>query len=223
MSDVREASLELGPERLPGGPIGQVGPFLLLAVGAIWLYASWDRLPPRLPVHWNYRFDPDRFVNRTPSGAATPLLLGLALCALLFAIQLGVVYLAPRTTLRAPSLKIALAGEYFCAFACCGVLGASISAGRMLAPVIALSFAGTVALLVGTWLSARRQPRPPVRNPSAWRGGIFYVDRDDPAVLVPKRSGLGYTFNLGNPLAVAMMLALVAVPLLIGLYAISAR
>lgn len=223
MKDVREASLEPGAERLPGGGLGQVGPFLILAAGAIWLYASWDRLPSRLPVHWNHGFDPDRFVSRTPSSAATPLLLGLALCALLFAIQLGVVYLAPRTAMRAPSLKIALAGEYFCAFACCGVLGAAISAGSVLVPLVAVSFAGTLALLAGTWLMVRKLPRSPLRNPAAWRAGIFYVDRDDPAVLVPRRSGLGYTFNLGNPLAVAMMVALIAAPVLLGLFALTAR
>lgn len=32
-----------------------------------------------------------------------------------------------------------------------------------------------------------------------WRAGIFYVNRDDPAIMVPKRFGVGWTVNFGNP------------------------
>jgi uncharacterized membrane protein len=39
-----------------------------------------------------------------------------------------------------------------------------------------------------------------------WRGGLFYINREDPALLVPRRFGLGWTFNFGNPRA-AMLLA----------------
>ncbi|MCP2308983.1 DUF1648 domain-containing protein [Kitasatospora paracochleata] len=43
-----------------------------------------------------------------------------------------------------------------------------------------------------------------------WRaGGTVYVNRQDPAMLVPKRFGIGWTVNLGNPRAV-LLLALVA-------------
>lgn len=34
-----------------------------------------------------------------------------------------------------------------------------------------------------------------------WRGGMFYVNRDDPALLVEKRFGIGYTLNFGRPAA----------------------
>jgi len=39
-----------------------------------------------------------------------------------------------------------------------------------------------------------------------WRGGLFYINREDRALLVPRRFGLGWTVNLGNP-RVAMLLA----------------
>ncbi len=32
-----------------------------------------------------------------------------------------------------------------------------------------------------------------------WYGGVFYNNPDDPAVFVPKRYGLGWTVNFGNP------------------------
>jgi hypothetical protein len=55
MSDVREASVETGNDRLPGGALVQTGPFLILAIGALWLRSRWDELPARLPIHWNWR------------------------------------------------------------------------------------------------------------------------------------------------------------------------
>jgi hypothetical protein len=36
-------------------------------------------------------------------------------------------------------------------------------------------------------------------NKDAWRGGIFYFNREDPALFVPKRFGIGYTLNFANP------------------------
>jgi len=49
-----------------------------------------------------------------------------------------------------------------------------------------------------------------------WKWGIFYVNKADPKILVPKRYGVGYTLNFGNPwswAAVALILAAIAVPL----------
>jgi uncharacterized membrane protein len=43
-----------------------------------------------------------------------------------------------------------------------------------------------------------------------WKLGIFYLNRDDPAVLVNKRFGIGRTLNLGHPLAWVIVLALAA-------------
>lgn len=89
--------------------------------------------------------------------------------------------------------------------------------------------------------AARRGPRPdrlarPARRPSGsrlregtgeegtglvprdddrfWRGaGTVYVNADDPAILVPKRVGIGWTVNFGNPrsLVVAALVLAVAV------------
>ena len=39
-----------------------------------------------------------------------------------------------------------------------------------------------------------------------WRGGLFYINREDHALLVPRRFGLGWALNFGNPRA-AMLLA----------------
>lgn len=43
-----------------------------------------------------------------------------------------------------------------------------------------------------------------------WRGGLFYVNRDDHALAVPRRFGLGWTLNFGNPRVVMLLAGVVA-------------
>jgi uncharacterized membrane protein len=223
MSDIREASLE--PERagLPGGAVMQAGPFALLAAAALWLSTRWSTLPERLPAHWNWRGDPDRFVSRSALGATMPLLVGGAVCLLLLAMQAGIRHGAARSPLRRFSLGVLLAGEYLAAVVCCGSLLAMVTAGRILTPLLVVCFAGAAALLVATIAMALNSPRQRARNAAAWHAGIFYVDPADPALFVPKRIGIGYTFNFGNPRAVLLASALAALSLLIAVLAVSAR
>jgi uncharacterized membrane protein len=47
-----------------------------------------------------------------------------------------------------------------------------------------------------------------------WWGGLFYVNREDYALWIPRRFGLGWTLNFGNPRAAMLLAAVVA---LIGL------
>jgi uncharacterized membrane protein len=48
-------------------------------------------------------------------------------------------------------------------------------------------------------------------NSQFWRGGVFYVNRNDPRLLVEKRSGLGLTFNLAHPVAWVLLGIIIAV------------
>ncbi len=72
-------------------------------------------------------------------------------------------------------------------------------------------------------------PEGPIgdRTPDqCWRAGMFYVNRTDPAVLVEKRFGIGYTLNFGRPAAwllLGLILASAAIPLVIALVSVHAR
>lgn len=223
MSDIREASLTHEAAHLPGGALLQAGPFVILAVAALWVRSRYDELPARLPAHWNASGEIDRWVARTPANAYGPVLIGAAMCALMLFLQLGIQYGAPRGGMQRTALRILLAVEYFMAFLFCGILGAMLTGGAMLTPVLALSVAATLLLLAVTVAVARRAE--PVR-PNAggqWRGGFFYVDPEDPALFVPKRWGIGYTLNYGNPRAVPVTLLILAVPLAIAYFALNAR
>ena len=59
----------------------------------------------------------------------------------------------------------------------------------ILGPVLLL---GALALLPLLLKTGKRPPDEDYR-------GIFYSNPDDPALFVPKRFGIGYTLNFGNP------------------------
>lgn len=50
-----------------------------------------------------------------------------------------------------------------------------------------------------------------------WKAGIIYFNPDDPAILVEKRFGIGYTFNFGRPATWILLGVLALVPLVFGL------
>ena len=53
-----------------------------------------------------------------------------------------------------------------------------------------------------------------------WVLGAFYVNRDDPSLMVEHRFGLGYTLNLGNPKAMALLAGFLGLVLLVVVVAI---
>lgn len=58
------------------------------------------------------------------------------------------------------------------------------------------------------------------RPNSLWKWGIFYFNPDDPALFIPKRSGLGYTLNFarrGSWAVMALLLAAILLPLIFGI------
>jgi uncharacterized membrane protein len=55
------------------------------------------------------------------------------------------------------------------------------------------------------------------QNEAHWKAGFIYWNPNDSAILVPKRIGIGYTFNFANKwswMAVIAILAMVLVPFL---------
>lgn len=49
-----------------------------------------------------------------------------------------------------------------------------------------------------------------------WLAGIFYVNPEDPAIFVPRRSGLGWAVNFGHPAGRRFVFAVLLLVLLCG-------
>jgi uncharacterized membrane protein len=67
---------------------------------------------------------------------------------------------------------------------------------------------------------AQQSSSQPVGDRTAdryWRLGVFYVNRDDPAVLVEKRFGIGYTLNFARPTSWTILLIVLLLPLTLAL------
>jgi uncharacterized membrane protein len=241
LATVREAALVPRGARLPGGWMLQFPPFALLAATAIWLHLHWGQIPEVFPTHWGVNGQPDNWTARSFAGVYGPLLIGAVLCALMgflaYAllcwsrpIRVGGAAGEGERRFRFVVVSIVVASEYFLAlkFTWAGLLPLSHQqAGPPgLVPVLVCSLAFTVVVVVllirfgqgGTRLVGSAAATPgavaPVgdRTPDKyWKLGLFYVNRNDPALFVEKRFGLGFTLNFGHPGVWIFLAVLVAV------------
>ncbi|MDI4649310.1 DUF1648 domain-containing protein [Cohnella hashimotonis] len=56
---------------------------------------------------------------------------------------------------------------------------------------------------------------PHVQEDEAWRGGVFYYNKADPALMVEKRYGVGWTINFAHPLGILIFAGMLLVPIAI--------
>jgi uncharacterized membrane protein len=86
-------------------------------------------------------------------------------------------------------------------------LSKELGRGIMLAGMVI-----SIGVLVWNQSRSKRFVPPPVEvgGDDRWRWGLFYVDRNDPALFVQSRCGAGYTLNYGKMLAWPISLGLVA-------------
>ncbi len=232
---VREALLAPRAAHLPGGWLLQAGPFAILVAAAIYLRAHWGQIPEIFPVHWGVDGQPNGWSARTPMGVYGPLIMGGAIVAGLSLITYAV--LREARVIRIPGHPTShgrdfphqvgcflSAMEYFLA-----IMLSCIAVMPLLGPPnIALVLIGSIALIVVVLAAAHHlnqvqaceielsvfQTDTTIFGDGTldehWKMGLFYYNPDDPALLVEKRFGIGYTMNFARPVA-WVVLALVAV------------
>jgi uncharacterized membrane protein len=238
---VREAALVPREAHLPGGWVLQPPPFALLAGTALWLHLHWEQIPAVFPIHWGANGQPNGWATRSFAGVYGPLLIGALICALMgfmaYAmlrssrlIRAGGAAGEGERRFRLVAVSILVATEYFLAlmFMWTGLLPLSHkqSGPPGLTPmlVFALAFAVVIVVLMmrvgqgGARLvgpaRAASGAVPPVgdRTPDKyWKLGLIYINRNDPALFVEQRFGIGYTLNFGHPGAWVFLALLVAV------------
>lgn len=234
---IREA--ELGPRAaLPGGLIGQLGPFLILAAAAAYLGLYWEEIPARFPTHWNLAGQPNGWTAKSVGGVFRGVLIGFVACAMALFTSYAVLHWTrlPHVTgsdgaqsrrVRRVNLLAILGSEYLIALLLAWTSVVSMFSDPSGQPRLPLAFrVAPFALVVIGTLTIRVIRRnavsggPPVGDTtpdSCWRlGGHIYFNRADPTLFVEKRMGLGYTLNLGNPaawLVVIVFVVALSIPL----------
>jgi uncharacterized membrane protein len=215
-STIIEVDLSAPKEYFPGGLLVALLPFVVLIGLGLWAVPHMDRLPDRLPVHWGFS-GPNRWVITSSRAIIGLLVIHAFVCLLLTASAWGVLRWSRHVSVSGPSaaaerrfrrgtVLLILTTEYFT------ILPPIFS--LLLAPALAMKvwsvallvtiFAFVISLMRAGQGGARRTMMAgrPIGDRTAdarWIGGLIYFNPTDPALLVEKRMGIGWTLNLGNP------------------------
>lgn len=231
---VREA--ELRPRRYSEYVplVWEALPIALIVATALYLASLYPSAPAIIPIHWSASGVPNGFAARSVASffalvwtqIGTYLLItGLSVLAVRAKAQPGAAsYRFRRVTLRflflLKSLLMLVFGIMAAIVSRAAVQGTEVPSWLTLVVVVpvllaVVAFLG-VALRIG-------QGGAKLENTTAtqidrmddryWLFGVIYVNRNDPAFLVERRFGYGWTFNLGNAWAWAALVLLLAVPI----------
>jgi uncharacterized membrane protein len=214
---------------------------LLLAIATAIGVGVYDSLPQQVPVHWGLAGVADRFDVKNVGNVFGPLIVGAIVTLVLFAlsfvnrvapIRAAASASAADNELRARAKRAGLATLLGRMMFVIALAISWLSVASWLLPDARWPVTiGTIALLVlillvlvaflVRWrrIVAQGIPKPGAEHGGVdspdddrfWKAGIFYVNRDDPAIMVQRRFGVGWTMNLGHPAGVAIGVALVAV------------
>lgn len=219
---------------------------LVLAATVVFGVVRYPDLPATLTLHYTAAGTPDRTAAKSV-GSAFGLVFVQAGLTVLFAV---LAYAAPRFRPDLdPARPKASAGQHrrfteamprlLLLFGACVNLTIALAAEQIwsapasisVAPIILPTLVGAAGLLIfavrygqgGSRLETEDEPpRDAVERDDDrfWKGGLLYVNRADPAVFVPKRFGIGWTLNFGNPVAISgfvvLIAAVITVPLVVG-------
>jgi uncharacterized membrane protein len=211
---------------------------VLVAATAVGI-AVYPQLPARVPVHWNAAGQADNYAAKSIWSVFGPLMAGFGVVALLFACSF-LVRISPsravvtddaaqrnrRNALQRrlmSSLLGQLAVVIAAQFGWLAVAGwldpgapwlmvAGVVVFLVLLLVVLAAFVMRYHRAVATWGESAKTSRADAPDDDRyWRGGLIYINRDDPAVFVPKRFGVGWTVNLGSAGGIVLAVALLVV------------
>ncbi|MGI5147900.1 DUF1648 domain-containing protein [Plantactinospora sp. CA-294935] len=234
-----DTSLRTGPERLPWPWMlpALLVPLVTLAAGIAAYPEMPDRVPTRTNgstvVAWQAK---SPWVVGVPVAIelATTVLL-IALLAWSYRSRADLEPSAPKRSASQHRLFLRRISRALLVLATCGNLtilcavlpmwqgrapGPLATVAMLLSALLGTVYVIVVAVRAGQGGSRiATVPAPPAERPDAahpdddrhWRlAGLCYVNRDDPAILVQKRIGVGWTLNFGNPRSLLLLVAVLA-------------
>ena len=210
---VHVAALGAERPRIPGNWLPYILPFGLFAATAFYLNANWDSIPERFPMHWDATGHANRWSTKSHKSVYGMLVFGACLqlffLFILYAMQEG----TRRSTAGSSRMRFLQANLGLMLIV--QWITASIFAFIALMPLERLHPSGWLvggliaALLITAFgfvvYMAKLQAEPSESDNTpddCWRfGGQVYYNANDPALMVEKRIGLGFTINFGNRLS----------------------
>jgi uncharacterized membrane protein len=234
---VRIASLEARSPNLPGGLVVAVGPFVILAAIALYLHFNWALIPDRIPTRWSLDGTPQSWRPRTIVAVYQPLGFAAIVAAMMLGSGWAILRRTRQTAIDAPG--VVAEHRFKAVHAGYGIVSAyllTLMAGTMALQAIVPGSLGllfplglivlmAVVMLVWSlkvgpsgqrdvWRAGVAKDAGDGTPDAAWKLGQFYVNRQDPAFIVERRMGLGWTLNFGHPLTWLFLGALIALAVL---------
>jgi uncharacterized membrane protein len=184
-------------------------------------------IPPLLPVHFDDEAIADKFVRASYAVILVPVWIQLALAIVFGAIAVLLLYRTQRTrsavenernrqerermlmTAEAISLLAAIWVAFqgllairlimMWQFMCCGL--GTIYYQTLVVSVVLSAIVGVRAAVYLQY----PKPIPRQTEDAHWRFPGMYINRQDPALFVPRRNGPGWTVNFGRPQAIVFL------------------
>lgn len=238
LAPVRSAVITPRETSIPGGALLLAGPFIIVALAAVFVYANWAAIPDHFPSMG--RGSAGRLTTKSVSTVFGPFVFT---AALLVAFTMQTLFLVKRTRQIAaagPSFDAearfkrrtaqqSLAATYLMAagpswFATQRVVGAGDDsvAGQTvwLAVILILAIVVTVWMIRVGQGGQRQVPAAAARSgdatpDAAWKGGLLYFNAADPAVFVETRMGVGWALNFANIWSWVFLAFAFALPMLV--------
>jgi uncharacterized membrane protein len=191
----------------------------ILAAAAAYLAKRWDELPARWVVHWGAGGRPNGWASPSFQGVYGVLVIGLVMWMAFEAIVVGLAVqarllgtteagnTATRAFLRWVSISLSLAVSFLAVQLPFG----DGRSGPSVVVVLALLGGGILVGMVHGMTAARRAQEAGAPAATGYHG-VYYANREDRRLFVPKRYGLGYTINFSHPWAWPALLLLIGVP-----------
>jgi uncharacterized membrane protein len=223
-----DTELRTAPPRFPWL---WLAPALIVVVATVVIgVISYPTMPETLVVHYSARGVPNRLAAKSVGTAFSLVFVQIGVTALLFGIAAAIFCSGrpdidparPVSSARWHRQYMSLSAKALLGLVAMidvGLLGLSllkwtgtVISWAPLVLVIPILGAAVVAVVV---LARNNRVRDAGEHDTGlthrdddkyWRGGLIYINRDDPALLVPRRFGLGWTLNFGSP-RTAMLLA----------------
>jgi uncharacterized membrane protein len=231
---IRSAPLQPTREGLPGGIVSLLVPLAMFAATALYLHAEWLGIPARFPAHWNIEGTPDRWADRSWRAVYGPLLTGGLVISFMFLVAEAIVHRSPRGRIagteawtarfRRANLMLLVAAVWVVTATICFISLLPLLTGggqpALIAGLVPLVLTASLAPFVVQLVRLTRDPTSASDGTpdKCWKLGQIYINPSDPALVVEKRFGLGYTLNFGNrALWWILMAAVLVFALVIGL------
>jgi hypothetical protein len=179
-------------------------PLVLLTATALNLFANWNRIPERFPVHFDSNGNPNGWSHRTVRDVFGFLIFGTLIILYLLLLYLVMELGSRRATRRSVMLAALAAPCYLIAVmsTLAGLLPFFVPAGWVFFVSVGGFLAGFV-LLMSHVLAKPFDGSGEITPERCWHGS-FYYNPDDPALFVEARTGFGYTANFARPLTWAL-------------------